>query len=879
MLSIAPLKNRLLQALVAFAAFMGVAASGVAVYLLTVDVSRQIEALATANSDTAHFSIAQMDVEYLTFQLEVNKALTGESDLTQLRRRFDIVYGRTEMLWVGSSFSFVREHPSLTADIAMIRDFVKRTADLIDSNDADLLRALPRIAAEMESLRPVVRRVTLRATGIYSAVADERRALASDTLLRVVWLTLGLVAVLFVMVGFLSFLVQQLRSRAHALSVASARLEAIIGSALDAVLVIDDEGRIASYNGAAEQMFGRCAANAIGVGLSAFVIPPEDGLQAEFGRAIAGDGMARLDGLRADGTTFPIECSVARTTSAEGVIHVCFMRDISERLAAERELVAARDSALAGEKAKSNLLAVMSHEMRTPLNGMLGTTELLHDTGLTERQAALVGIIQRSGRLLMRHVNDVLDVSRLEAGKMSVAEIAFDAAALLTEIAELTENQAANGNNVLTVVVEDPRLGAVMGDPNKVEHIVTNLLGNAIKFTRNGRIQLSARVVRDAWLEFAVSDTGIGIAPEDQRRIFEDFVTLDASYGRASEGTGLGLSISRRLAQAMGGTLDVQSRVGEGSIFRLRIPFRAAEPAVAPAGAVDTGAAPVDAPLPALDVLVVEDNEINRFVVRSMLEGEGHRVEEAVNGALGVAAASERRYDLILMDISMPQMDGTAATRAIRSGDGPCRTVPIIALTAHAMPADLARFHEAGMTAVLTKPLTRDGLRDRLRQVAAERPAAPDMAPAAPAPTGPDPADPPAKARKPRAPKTTTAKGAPRRKSPKGPPPVDFSQPESLVDGLGAEMFRGLLDRYLAETEAGLADLKAGVEAAQDPASLAALAHKLAGTAAMFGATGLRAALVALETDVKGGETSTLAHHTEAALAVWPATRAAFARF
>jgi CheY-like chemotaxis protein len=278
---------------------------------------------------------------------------------------------------------------------------------------------------------------------------------------------------------------------------------------------------------------------------------------------------------------------------------------------------------------------------------------------------------------------------------------------------ELIESQRraieANRNHVTFSVSAKPE--RIWTDRIRLNQVILNLVGNANKFTRDGEIVVEFDSLSDGTqVEFRVIDNGIGISEEDQLSIFDDFRTLDSSYGRAAEGTGLGLAISKRLVEAMGGEIGVESEPGEGSLFWVRLPVGSpTEVLIDPVNKEsESGTDPNNAKH--LKILLVEDNRINRLVARDMLEKAGHKVTEAFDGQEGIHFAGQMQYDAILMDISMPEVDGVTATEKIRKEDGPNRETPIIAVTAHALPEDLQRFSNAGMTDTLIKPVTKDAL-------------------------------------------------------------------------------------------------------------------------------------------------------------------------
>ena len=339
---------------------------------------------------------------------------------------------------------------------------------------------------------------------------------------------------------------------------------------------------------------------------------------------------------------------------------------------------------------------------------MLGTLDLLKLTDLDARQQRYLNAMEKSGRMLLRHVNDVLDASR--AGGTHLAEPLDLHALVLSTVDGLRAHAEERGNRLEVVLVGDHD-DLLSGSRLQIEQILINLIGNAIKFTRNGVIRVELdRSAGAEEIELRVSDTGIGIAPDDLTRIFDDFVTLDTTFDRA-EGTGLGLSIVRTLVGALDGRIDVESVLGEGTIFSVNFCLPLADVQEKPA-------APAAASRPArqLRVLVVDDNEINRLVVSDMLRHLDCTVTEAADGLEACEIAETDALDLILMDISMPRLNGVGAARRIRSA-GLNRQTPIVALTAHALPEDIAGFRAAGMERALVKPLQLQDLSDVLDAV------------------------------------------------------------------------------------------------------------------------------------------------------------------
>lgn len=444
-------------------------------------------------------------------------------------------------------------------------------------------------------------------------------------------------------------------------------------------------------------------------------------VSSPYGLAALAMGLT-LQGVQGT-AVFYLGAATLGLTIAHAIFHAYLThRKIIEAQIAQNSLIAqlkeARDAAEAANQAKSAFLAMVSHEIRTPLNGVLGGAQLLQASELDDRQKELVSMLKTSGSSLLNILNDVLDLSKIEADSMKIEMIETRLPELLKGACDMWKPLAEEKALTLTYEAEDlPEL--VTGDPTRITQIVNNLLSNAIKFTESGRVTLEASAIRggdgSARVTLAVKDTGIGISEEALERLFKPFEQVDDSITRRFGGTGLGLTICQRLAGLMGGEVCAKSVVGEGSVFTLEIPMEVVAWDAAAPQAAHAAALAAQAEERPLSVLVAEDNPVNRQVVQAFLDSKGHAVTFACDGEEAVNAARAMRFDIILMDVHMPAKDGLTAVREIRAG-GVNSDTPVVMLSASALPEEQRAGLKAGAEAYLTKPIDPDALFDALRR-------------------------------------------------------------------------------------------------------------------------------------------------------------------
>ncbi|MGR3460903.1 MAG: ATP-binding protein [Roseovarius sp.] len=672
----------------------------IAAVAITSHVLARIGEYGTARDDNLQWTISQIEVDQLKFQLALETLGRADPEAPDaVRRRFDLLYSRTTTLRTAPAYRATLARSQAAGEAGRVMAILDEMIPFIDGGDADLVAAREALRAQAARMTPPIRQIAAAALAIDAHRSDaERRQLTA----QIVTLT-ALSTMMFVALFMLLVLLWRL------------------------------------YRG---------------------------------------------------------------------------------RLRAEAAMAAARDEALAAERMRARFLGMTSHEMRTPLNGLLGALELLEDSDLDSDQRDHARLMRLSGEALRTHIDEALGGLGPPGDAPVLRPAPFDLDALLADLVAGQRIAAEARGNALRLDPAQARLGTAVGDARRLGQVLLNLVANAVKFTRDGTITLSARRDTGDAVVFAVHDTGIGIAEAAQPAIFEDFIRLSDSAGATQEeagGTGLGLGIARRIVSAMGGHIDVESSPGAGSIFTVRVPLPpATEDEVAQH---EAGAA---APPRALRVLVVEDTPASRTVTGTMLERDGHEVVLAADGVEAVRAAEEATFDLILMDVDMPRLDGIEATRRIRAGGGPNAATRIVALTAYHGARTEARLREAGACAVEVKPLSRAALRGFVAQV------------------------------------------------PQDEALVNAEHIAQMRAALSEAQMAGTMAALGREAEALLADLEAGMP--DDPG---ARIHRFAGTAGACGATALHARLGQIEAALEAGRDARARALCDGLPALWRRTRAA----
>jgi len=499
-------------------------------------------------------------------------------------------------------------------------------------------------------------------------------------------------------------------------------LSGVISSALDAIVITGQNGHIIHWNAAATEIFGYAEREVKGQTLMETILPASSG-QQQFGGFqgfLESEGASiinqrlELTAVRKNREAFPIELTVTAIEDESESYYSAFIRDISSRKQRELELVQMKEKAEQAAKAKSQFLSVMSHELRTPLNAVIGITHLLLQSQPREDQQEDLRTLQFSGESLLHIINDILDFTKLDSGKIELSSIDFNLRDLTQSLYQSFSFKAKEKSIVFDVEYDERMPFFVKGDSFRLSQVLNNLISNAIKFTREGFVKLKVEMIERQGASyvtrFSVVDSGIGIPEEKQEKIFEQFTQADSDTTRLYGGTGLGLSISGRLVELMGSSILVSSTPGKGSDFHFTLLLQhgnKTDPASVTAKVVPKGNEQFKNKM----ILLAEDNVFNANIARRFITGWGAQLEIVVDGRQALEFVSRRKYDLILMDVQMPVLDGFACTRKIRKH---FKDVPIIAITASPKNEIIHEIMSCGMNDFVSKPFKPNELRTKL---------------------------------------------------------------------------------------------------------------------------------------------------------------------
>jgi PAS domain S-box-containing protein len=572
----------------------------------------------------------------------------------------------------------------------------------------------------LRKARPVVRKISLRGVELAAAQSTKRRTKFARQLIWTGGFAIGFLIMLASLLLLMDLMLLSAMRRAAALTASSRQLAATVAGSLDAIVIADSFSKIIEYNASAEGVFGWTRKEIIGRTMEDIFLP--EGLRDAYKNAMNQPLLQdrsealyptrfELSGRRKNGEEFPVELNMTFVKRNDDAIFMAYIRDVSDRKITEKALIEARDRAESADKAKSQFLAVMSHEMRTPLAGIVGIMDLLKTTKLSQKQDRYIQIATSSSTVLLDHINEALNITRIDVGKLELSSQEFNLPELAETLVEVLEPLSNQKNLDLRLQLANNIESNFMGDSHRIRQILTNLLGNAIKFTDQGNVNFSitgSDGPETSFVHFIISDTGLGIAPENHQKIFEEFVAITQGDQSQVRGDGLGLHISRKIARLMGGDVMVKSDIGKGAEFTLSLPLervrkidgKVAEPASFPHKENQN-----------LSILVVEDNNVNREVLGDMLKGLGHSVSRATNGVEALDCANIQSFDIIFMDINMPVMDGIETTHRIRADSKLNSKACIVGLTAHGSDEFGEEAQQAGMDNFFTKPIRLEALR------------------------------------------------------------------------------------------------------------------------------------------------------------------------
>ena len=657
----------------------------------------------------------QLDAQFADLDITLLEHATNENlSKDELRNKIDIVLNKLLFLENTDSNMILGFNEEVKILMDPINQFVRETVSTIGKADEISFDKILILRDMVKRVRP---KVSKNAFLVYRLAVIRSQEQQINFTKQLIWTSGSAVFFLIMLAGLLLLLDQMLRSairRADELTASSRQLALTVAGSMDAIIIADGFSKIIEYNTSAQGVFGWSREEIIGKTMEEIFF--RRGLRDAYKNAMIQskelENTSSIDGVRVEltawrknGEEFEVELNMTYVERNDDNIFMAYIRDVSDRKEAEKILIEARDRAERTDKAKSEFLAVMSHEMRTPLAGIVGVMDLLKTTKLTKKQENYVQIATSSGEVMLEHINEALDITRIEGGILKLSPHEFNLYDLVKSLVEVLKPLANEKQLNLKLQIDNNIKNYFMGDSHRIRQILTNLLGNSIKFTDEGIIKFMISCSHESdvsTLKFRINDSGVGIAPENHEKIFEDFVVISSGDERQTRGDGLGLSISRKIARQMGGDIIVESNINEGATFILNLPLKQV------AKTDDFEPRILDAPVKnfkKINVLVVEDSITNSEVLCDMLEGMGHKVSRAMNGLESIDITKKQIFEVIFMDINMPIMGGIEAAQKIRSGGGLNSKTYIAGLTAHGIDEFGVEAEQAGMDCYFTKPI------------------------------------------------------------------------------------------------------------------------------------------------------------------------------
>ena len=674
---------------------------------------QDIQSLSTVDRDKTGWALSQVETGFY----QLNAAVLQESrqdpvDSELIRLRAEVALGRLEIIKTSKNRELLSKHDDSHEWFRALERFKEQTIEIIDRPRPLNLADIAELESLIKSVLPMVRRLSVAGFVVATEQEERRRIHVTQEIMRFGILAIALLVSLALSLLYLTRLLKRAREKDVQLRTLTARLSTTLEASLDGVLVVDKTGKIIDFNEAATRVFGWRQKDILGKSVNE-TISPALGAHQNWSTSIHhlrfpkvrsfGEHRFESLALRKNNDLFPVEVTVTPLNDESGEVHLIAFKDISDLKAYENKVVDARKEAERTNKAKTQFLRAMSHEMRTPLTVILGALELLHIENLGNKQAALVNSATVSSEMLLALMNDALDITRVETGDIVLNPVAFSLLETTRATVDMITPLATMKGLGISIEFDSGINGDYFADRIRLSQILTNLLGNAVKYTDSGAIKVVVTGVRESkgvLTTIQIIDTGPGISEDQRERIFEYFVTSAVMQNeRQLRSDGLGLPLSRKIARLLGGDITLDCEAEKGSTFTLELFLNYA---LSPVPHNLNSRIENQQPM---SILLVEDMAQTSRVLEEFLLHFNHNVESASNGIEGIQKALKSRFDLIIMDVNMPLLDGREATRRIRDGGGPNKRTFILGLTAH-NPADVREdLRNAGMNTVHAKPI------------------------------------------------------------------------------------------------------------------------------------------------------------------------------